>query len=568
MKKLRFAVLLLPFLLLRISYARSDLVAYLTVTNPNTEVNRAGTNLWVQLNAESIVGVGDTIRTDATGQAILSMFGQTSTVQFTPNTEIQILQLQRDEEGYVISLQLNRGISIQNFNPPSDGSASYEVKTSKMNTVAQQGRFMLAIEGDAAKMLVQSGSAFGVAGGTVTEVPANSGIRTQDNGQLSDIVPAATFEQLDSALDGVPATFASDADILLNVRQGPARSNAALGSVAPADIQKILGVSRDHNWYRIPFGDHGAGWVSAAAATVTADTSNLLVFANDYVEQPPNATASEPAASEPTPAEGAAAPAETSSISAILNDYNMTELDLLSKLNDWRIREGLWPFALNPILTHMAHDQANYILSFPTLPGDLHIDARGRYPRERAVSSDYQWPYYGTPARVAVGENAYAGASTNAAIRWWDQSQMHHDTIVNPAYREIGIAAVPHPMGTLFVVVFGSRPDVFPALVDPTTNTLYLSSERFRYATPDKWMVNISKFEFLPNVLTQIDDNAWADWALKTSAPAGTSPFTIVYKGDNNVIMSEVNPQADIAWLPSNLSLLQTSSAPNSSSGN
>src|SRR5262249_49597881 len=163
------------------------------------------------------------------------------------------------------------------------------------------------------------------------------------------------------------------------------------------------------------------------------------------------AEATEPVLNGTTPAEETA-PDNTASISAVLNDNTMGEIELLTKLNEWRVREKLWPFALNPILTRMARDQANYILSFPTLPGDLHIDAKGRYQRERAVSNDYQWPYYGIAARVAIGENVYAGASVNSAIKWWDQSQIHHDTILNAAYREIGVAVVPHPMGTLYVV--------------------------------------------------------------------------------------------------------------------
>jgi hypothetical protein len=155
-------------------------------------------------------------------------------------------------------------------------------------------------------------------------------------------------------------------------------------------------------------------------------------------------------------------------------------LEVIARINDWRLEAGVWPLKPNPILTEMALDQARYIVSLADLPDDLHIGRRGLQPRQRALA--FNWPHYQLPGQIAIGENAAIG-NVSFALRFWQNSALHSSTALNPAYREIGAAALPYRDELFFIAVFGSRPDVLPTLLDPRDNrTLYLANEEFDQA--------------------------------------------------------------------------------------
>ena len=158
-------------------------------------------------------------------------------------------------------------------------------------------------------------------------------------------------------------------------------------------------------------------------------------------------------------------------------------LEIVANINDWRIDEGVWPLKTNPTLEAMALDQATYIASLSDLPNDLHEGRRGLHPQERALVEPFNWPHYELEAQIAIGENAGIG-SVRSAMNFWRGSSLHTRTALNPAYREIGVAAVPRGRDHVFIVVFGSRPNVLPALADPREpGTIFLSNEEFVYAS-------------------------------------------------------------------------------------
>ena len=49
----------------------NNLVASLTRSSGKVEVNRVDTDQWIAINAETLVGVGDSIRTDSAGIATI-----------------------------------------------------------------------------------------------------------------------------------------------------------------------------------------------------------------------------------------------------------------------------------------------------------------------------------------------------------------------------------------------------------------------------------------------------------------------------------------------------------------
>ena len=142
----------------------------------------------------------------------------------------------------------------------------------------------------------------------------------------------------------------------------------------------------------------------------------------------------------------------------------------------------------------MAFDQASYVLSLPKMPeeGAIHIGKFGETPPVRAHLPQYNWPAYGRAQNTAIGEIAYTGFNGVAAQSFWENSPIHKRTALNPAYREIGAAAMSQRWGHFYFVDFGSRPDVLPAIADTSDHTLYLTNERYTCAR-SPWILNVLK---------------------------------------------------------------------------
>lgn len=226
---------------------------------------------------------------------------------------------------------------------------------------------------------------------------------------------------------------------------------------------------------------------------------------------------------------------------------------IIARLNAWRMSEDVWPLKPNDTLEALALEQAHFITSLPELPDDLHIDSRGLNPRERALLTPYSWPHYQLPTQIAIGENAALG-DVEYALEFWHESDTHKKTALNPAYREVGVAAVPYRNSTLFIAVFGARPDVLPALVDPRDGrTLYLSNERFEYAHFNDSVQTVKTIQVFDSAGRPLYDEpvAWTD-RLAVPADAGNSVFILSTDGEHEVI-SPVDLTRDQVLLPDKL---------------
>lgn len=234
--------------------------------------------------------------------------------------------------------------------------------------------------------------------------------------------------------------------------------------------------------------------------------------------------------------------------------YDETRMVMIAMLNQWRIREGLWPLQINDILMQMAQDQADYLIGLPALPrgGDLHLGRQGEYPAQRAVGS-YGWPSYGSAARTAIGEVAYVGRSERSAYEYWNTSSIHSNTILSSAYREVGVGVVLHPYGQLFIIVFGARPGILPVLVDPVNERVYFSDERYQYASGGKWFQKAQQVQYLVSEGSALLPDEWMTWTLSLSRQITPAPFAVAFTDGQNTIVSTVNPAVDVVWLPDTL---------------
>jgi uncharacterized protein YkwD len=550
-KKIALIGVILISLVSGIVYAQSQLTAFVTTsTATNVEIKREGTEDWVPINVESVIGVGDTIRTTDNGSATIRFLGENSYVSLKANTVIYIDRLTVMNEGYNIGYTILQGNTDQLLTSPTDKPATYEVVTANASLVTRGGQFAVWTD-DAGNtdVLSQAGAVYTTANEQLIEIPPENGLRANSDGTLTNITPAKRREELQAALDGIPARFSFDGDVMLNVRQGPSKGTSSLGSIAPNDVKSVMGISEDGTWYRIR-NDASFGWVSAQSMDVSVDTTFLTTYPATHVEILGEAQTEIVVATDEN---SAPAPIAMASTADILNKYKSEELTIIAQINQWRVTEGFWPLHLNDTLTTMAQDQAKYLLSLSQWPDDPHADSHGRNPRQRALDPKYQWPFYGMKDRTAIGEIAYVGVSPEVALNYWWGSQIHHDTAMNQGYREVGVAAVPHRLGSIYVVVVGARPDVFPAMIDPNKQVLYLSSERYRYADGGDWLINIQQVQILPSVLGQLSDSSWNTWGATLTNP-GLSEFAVAYRGDNDhLVISAVNMTQDIAWLPDNL---------------
>jgi uncharacterized protein YkwD len=231
-------------------------------------------------------------------------------------------------------------------------------------------------------------------------------------------------------------------------------------------------------------------------------------------------------------------------------------LDIVARINAYRDQLGLHPLQVNARLEAMARAQAEYLASLDELPenGDFHTGPNGLSPRERALRDPVNWETYGSDVQIAIGENAAVG-SVSFSMDYWLGSTIHHNTIVNPAYREIGVAAVSHPFGYIFIVVFGGRPNEIPVLVNPYTQRLYIANDYFTGGTGD-WLGQAQQmqvFDAEGEPLTEV-----IPWRNTLPIPATDGDtLSVVFDDGTHQVATEVDLQRDIVVLPDTLALVQ-----------
>lgn len=229
-------------------------------------------------------------------------------------------------------------------------------------------------------------------------------------------------------------------------------------------------------------------------------------------------------------------PRQPSQADANLPQDEQSARAILLLINGWRMTNGAWPLQVNPTLVQMALDQANYVSSLPQIPAgeQIHVGRFGEMPPERAVLPPYNWPSYANAANTAVGEITYVGATTAAAMNFWANSTVHRNTALNTAYREVGVAAIPNKLGHMYVVVFGSRPDILPVTADLQNKMLYLSNERYRWARAP-YLLNVRQVRLFDANGRPLGD--WVSWSSSLPLPdhAGDQ-LTVAYQDDNGVM--------------------------------
>lgn len=262
----------------------SELAATLEVLTGVVEVKRVNTANWIPVKVEAIVGVGDVIRTNESGQARVTFFVDGVDTDILENSEFEIVTFSGQGESFNLEVSVVVGQTIQRLGRVLDANSSYDVNTPGMTLAARGTEFAIRVEDTGRSgMLVREGTVDAASDGSDADVPANYGIRAAVDETLSDVVLASTFEQLDAALDGCPVSVTTIDDVRLNVRISPSVDAFRVGTVAADTIDLFYGVSASGSWYRIMFND-GYGWILSSAVKVDTSCAGLRVFADDHME--------------------------------------------------------------------------------------------------------------------------------------------------------------------------------------------------------------------------------------------------------------------------------------------
>jgi hypothetical protein len=250
--------------------AQTDLAAVMQVNSPGVEVQRANTAQWIPVQVEAIVGVGDQIRTDATGQAKITFFADGVETTIEANSTYRIDAFNGNDETFTLSVTLLAGQTQQRLNRVLDSGSSYDVNTPGVSLVARGTEFDVRVEADGrGAMLVREGTVSAQSEASSADVPAEFGIRVTADGAQSDVVRADNFEVLDNALDGCTVQVDVLDDTRLNVRLGASTDFPRVGTIDPTEISLFYGVSESGGWYRIQFRG-GFGWVLSSTPELSS----------------------------------------------------------------------------------------------------------------------------------------------------------------------------------------------------------------------------------------------------------------------------------------------------------
>jgi len=277
-----FIIILLGLLIAAPVVAQDELATSLEVLSPGVEVLRVNTTNWISVNLEGIVGVGDMIRTDTSGRARVTFFADGTDTEILPNTTYHITEFRGAADRFSISAEVLIGQTIQRLSRLLDAASSYEITTPGMSLGARGTAFAVRVEESGRSgMLVSEGAVAADNADESASVDPGFGIRAEPEGNLSDVVRATTFEELDAALDGCAAVLTTPDDVSLNVRLGADTSYTRVGTISASEVTTLFGIAESGSWYRIEFRG-GFGWILSSAAALDEGCVGLREFPDGF----------------------------------------------------------------------------------------------------------------------------------------------------------------------------------------------------------------------------------------------------------------------------------------------
>lgn len=261
--------------------AESELVASLETLSGQVTLRRANTADDVRIRRESVVGVGDVVRTGADSTARITFFANGTDTEVLPNTEFRIDEFTGDNDRFNLTVTVLVGQTRQRINKLLDNGSSYTINSQGLAMAVRGTVFKVRVEpGGRAATIVEEGAVQTTAkvSGDSAPVPVGFGVRSEPTG-LSDVVKATTFEGLDAALDGCLSVISTLGDVRLNVRTGPGLDFPRIGALNNNTTQRLFGRTAS-GWYRVKFSG-GYGWIFVPAVKVAASCAGIREYPDD-----------------------------------------------------------------------------------------------------------------------------------------------------------------------------------------------------------------------------------------------------------------------------------------------
>jgi Bacterial SH3 domain/FecR protein len=261
---------------------QSNRVARVQVISPGVEIRRVGTEKWLPIRAESLFGVGDSLRTVGQGVAEIRFYEGVNTIRISPETTValEVFTGQNDALSYNIEMALITGNIRSAVRRASNDDEIFKVITPHFAATLIQGESVIGLTDKTTTLLVANTGQVLVQreNGQSATVTASFGIRGRTNQPLSEVVPARDFATLTVALDGCPSTVSLTDDVQLNVRLGADTSYPRVGGINNDDPVQVIGLTANRVWFRI-FYKGGFAWIRPVERlTLAQNCQGLRVF--------------------------------------------------------------------------------------------------------------------------------------------------------------------------------------------------------------------------------------------------------------------------------------------------
>jgi hypothetical protein len=265
-----------------------NLAARLRVLAPGVEVQRVRTSAWLPVRVETLVSVGDGVRTVGAGRAQIAFGDGVLLFTLQPQSTAYIAEAQIAGDVQTVGFRLESGFARQQTLRTLDAETRYYLRTPAFEGLLLAGQADFRVEADGrSAALLSEGAALKVQNGRgsadLTEL--RTGVRAATNEAFSDVVTATSFPALDIALDGCPSVIRFEGDYLLNVRLGASTDYPVVGAISNDTPIQAMGVAASGGWYRLRFSG-GFAWVRVSRLPLPPECTALRIFPDAFGPEP------------------------------------------------------------------------------------------------------------------------------------------------------------------------------------------------------------------------------------------------------------------------------------------
>lgn len=124
----------------------TSLTATLSIVTRGVQLMKSGTKRWLNITIDSVLEVGDRVRTDDSGVALITWFENGTTMELAPETEIVVEQLTGDEDQFTIEITLIKGSVFNNTKAVTNEDSIYSFQTPSLMVTGRASIFGVYVD--------------------------------------------------------------------------------------------------------------------------------------------------------------------------------------------------------------------------------------------------------------------------------------------------------------------------------------------------------------------------------------------------------------------------------------